>query len=384
MEKKNSTLQTVLLVFGIIFSIILVPGLIVGIPTGGVVMSLSEAVSQEGVEAMVKDAKLSETMHEILLEEILQDDSVEEELNQEYWTKVVMDNITIEAVDEIVTEFVACIYNGTEPEIDFEGILGGFRDGLNELMANGYEDLYAAVNDGTKSKYFSEEFVASFQKELDASLNDLYSEYGVHTTEELKAAYDAYFGVGAFDAFIEEEQKAVEEEWKLRFETDVVSEFDRILAEAEREAGESIYEVVRDPDVRSLFDSMNVLSEMSGTIKKIVYAVMLIAVLVLLVCYWFGTAGFVVPAVSLIIGGLLCKGLLLFKTMFLVYLEELVRGDPEFTEVGHIVMDVFYGILTPIFDGTSKFGTITIGIGVLLILFAVLRGILRKNSGATE
>ena len=384
MEKKNSTLKTVLLVFGIIFSIILVPGLIVGIPTGGVVMSLSDAVSQEGVEAMVKEAKLSESLYEILLDEILQDNSVEEELNQEYWTRLVKDNITIEAVDEIVTDFLDCIYNGKEPDIDYEGILGGFRDGLNELMTNGYEDLFSAVSEGTESKYFSEEFVASFKDELDSSLNELYAEYGVHTTEELEAVYDAYFGAGAFDAYVEEEQNAVKEEWKLRFETDVAGEFDRILAAAEEEANESINEVVWEPDVRYLFDSMNILSEMSGTIKKIAYGVMLIAVLVLLVCYWFETAGFVVPAVPLIIGGLLCKGLALFKTMFLFYLEEMVRTDPEFTEVGDIVMDVFYGILTPIFDGTSKFGTVAIGIGVLLILLAILRGILRKNSGVTE
>ena len=380
---QRNTLKTVLLVFAILFSIVLVPGLIVGIPAGGVVLSLSEAVSQEGVEEMVKEAKLSETLHEILLDEILQENSVED-LNPEFWTKLIEENITAEVVDGIVGELVDCIYNGSEPELEYDKILGGFRDGLNELMTNGYDDLYAAVSEGTKSKYFSEELVASFKAELESSLDELYSEYGVQTTEELEKVYDTYFGAGAFDAYIEEEQKAVEEEWKSRFDTDVKGEIDSLLEEAERETNEALYEMVRDPEVRSLFDSMKTLSEKSNTIKTIAYGVMIASVLILMICYWFETAGFVVPAIPLIIGGLLCKALLLFKTLFLVYLEELVRADSELAEVGDIMMDVFYGVLTPIFAGASTFGTIAIGIGVLLILLAILRGVIRKNSAVTE
>ena len=43
------------------------------------------------------------------------------------------------------------------------------------------------------------------------------------------------------------------------------------------------------------------------------------------------------------------------------------------------VFDIARGILAPIFDGISRFGTITIGMGVLLVLLAILKGVLKKN-----
>ena len=51
-KKKDSAFKLVLMIFGIIFSVVLVPGLILGIPVGGAVVALPYSVSQEGI-AMV-------------------------------------------------------------------------------------------------------------------------------------------------------------------------------------------------------------------------------------------------------------------------------------------------------------------------------------------
>ena len=77
-EKKTNPLKTVLLVFGILFSIVLVPGLILGIPGGGFIIGISSTVSQERIEGIVEDTELSGTLYDMLMEELIKEVPAEE------------------------------------------------------------------------------------------------------------------------------------------------------------------------------------------------------------------------------------------------------------------------------------------------------------------
>ena len=57
-KKRSNAFRTVLLVFGIIFSVVLVPGLILGIPVGGAVVTPDYA-RHMGATYYAKDARES-------------------------------------------------------------------------------------------------------------------------------------------------------------------------------------------------------------------------------------------------------------------------------------------------------------------------------------
>lgn len=384
MENKGSAWKTVLLVFGIIFSIVLVPGLILGIPAGGVLTSLTSAASQKSIQTMAKEAKLSETLYEMLMDEIVTENQNVEGINQEFWQKLVEESITLDCVDEIVTELIDSAYNGTRPEIKFDKIVEGFRNGLDELQQNGFDDLYSVWADGKESKYFTDEFVQSFRTDVEEGILGNYAEYGATSYEELKTLYEEQNGAGSFSKLIKEYVNEFRDEWDDEFADTYYGELDKMSAELEQEVNESVYNAIQEPDIRNAFDTLKKISEKSSTVKLVVYAILIGAVLLLLVCYWFGTAGFVVPAVALILGGILCKLLVLVEGFIMSQVNKTLAEEPEFAELQNTVSDIAKGILAPIFKGVSNFGWITIGMGVLLILLAILKGVLKKNKAVTE
>ena len=383
-EKNESVAKKVLFVFGIIFSIILVPGLILGIPAGGAVTSITKAASLESIESTIKEVKLSEKLYELILDELFADEGRVEELNQDFWKGLVQDSITLDTVDEVITEVIACMYNGTEPEIDLSGMIDSFKNGIDEIRKNGFQDMYSVWTEGTQSSYFSSGFVQSFWEEIENRLLSDYSEYGADSYDELEALYDSQHGDGAFSELLDEKMSTFKESWEEEFAINIDKELDEMTEGLEHSVNESVYEAVMEPDVRSLFDSLKEVSVKGDKVKLIVYAIIIGAVLLLLVCYWFKTAGFVVPAVALIFGGLLCKLLTLSESFILRYINETIAKEPELAEMGKVMSDIFRGILTPVFDGISKFGTITIGMGVLLVGAAILKGVVTKNMHTAE
>ena len=378
-ERTDSVWKTVLLVFGIIFSIVLVPGLILGIPVGGVITSLTSATSRESIQTMTKEANLSETIYEMLMDEILSEDNKIDDIKQEFWEEIVRDSITVEKVDEIVTVLIDSAYSGTKPEIKLSEIVAGLRKGLDELRKNGFHDLYSAWADGTDSKYFSAEFVQSFRTEIEDGLLSDYADYGAASVEELKSLYEKQNGAGSFSQLLDEYADEFDDVWESEFADEFDKMFDEMTDDMDREFNETVYEAIQDPDVRMVFDSLNEISKKSSTVKFVIYAILLGAVLLLLVCYWFGTAGFVVPAVALILGGILCKLLILSERYILNQVNQAIAEEPGLEGMTQPVFDIARGILAPIFDGISRFGTITIGMGVLLVLLAILKGVLKKN-----
>lgn len=383
-NKQSNTLKTVLLIFGIIFSVILVPGLILGIPVGGAAVALSQSVSQEGIERIVKEAKLSDKAYQLVMDEVLKETQNDDTLNADFFEGMLRECITVETVDEIVIAFIDCMYNGTEPQIKFDNVLEGFRNGIEDISENGFEDFYSACFEGAESKYFSEVFIQSSKETIEQEIISKYSAYGVSSLEELETVYDAQFGAGAYAKLFDEEIAEFERGWNEGMLDGFDDEIDDLAEELEIEVNQALAEAVRDPDVRTMFDTLNEISEKKDTVKIVAYAIVLAAVLLLLVCYWFGTAGFVVPSVALILGGLLCKLVTLLEGPVLSVIRDEIAADPDAAEFGDIVMDICRGIIAPFFAEMSKFGVTMIGIGVLLILAAILRGVIKKNTAVAD
>lgn len=382
-KKKDSAFKLVLMIFGIIFSVVLVPGLIAGIPVGGAAIGLSQAASQEGIESMIKEAKLSENLHTLMMEELDEEAQIEE-LNPEFWNELLQKSISVEFIDGLLAEGVDCMYNGTEPQLKIDTVVEGFRSGLEDLAENGFDDIYAASFEGAESRFFSADFVRSVKADIESELLGKYSDYGVTTLEELEKAYDTQFGAGAFETLFDDEMEAVKTEWNSEFRLEVNNEIDDMAKELEQELNTALREASQDPDIRETFDIFKEISINKDKVKLVVYGIVLAAVLLLLICFWFGTAGFVVPSVALILGGLLCKLVTLLETPIMNIVKAELATEPGAEEFGFVVTDLVTGIFAPFFYEMSKFGLTMIGIGVLLILLAVLKHVVTKNMHASD
>lgn len=383
-KKQSNAFKTVLLIFGIIFSIILVPGLIAGIPVGGAAVALSQSVSQDSIQKTVQESGLSEKAYQTIMDEVLKEVQNSDTLKADFFEDMIRGCITVETVDDIVTELIGCVYNGTAPQIKFDSMLNGFRNGVNEIIETGFGDFYSTCFEGAESKYFSEVFIQSSKDTIEQEILGKYPDYGVSSLEELEEVYDAQFGMGAFETLFDEEILEFERGWNDGLLDGFDDEMNALAEEVETEVNQALSEAVQDEDVRKVFDILNEISEKKDTIKMVAYAIVLAAVLLLLVCYWFGTAGFVVPAVALILGGLLCKLVTLFEGMILAFIRKGIASEPDVAEFSDIVSDLCKGVLTPFFAEMSKFGITMIGIGVLLVLLAILRGVLKKNTAAAN
>lgn len=382
-KKKDSAFKLVLMIFGIIFSVVLVPGLIVWGPGAGALVGVSQAASQEGIESMVKEAKLSENLHTLMMEELEKEAQVDE-LNPEFWNSLLEDCISVEFIDDLLAEGVDCMYNGTEPQLNVDSVVDGFRSGLDDLAANGFDDIYAACFEGEESKFFSSEFITSVKTDIETDLLEKYSEYPVDSLEDLEEAYDTQFGAGAFEKLFDEEMEVVKKEWNDEFSLEVNNEIDSMAEELEQEINTALWDVTQDPDIRETFDVLNEISANKDKVKLVAYGIVLATVLLLLICFWFGTAGFVVPSVALILGGLLCKLVTLLETPIMDLVKAELATEPGVEEFGFVVTDLITGIMAPFFAEMSKFGYTMIGIGVLLILLAILKAVVTKNMHASE
>lgn len=382
-KKKDSAFKLVLMIFGIIFSVVLVPGLIVWGPGAGALVGVSQAASQEGIESMVKEAKLSENLHTLMMEELEKEAQIEE-LNPEFWNGLLKDSVSVEFIDELLAEGVDCMYNGTEPQINVDSVVESFRGCIDDLAENGFDDIYAACFDGAESKYFSADFVQSVKTDIESELLGKYSEYGVASLEELETVYDTQFGAGSFDRLFDEEMEEIKEEWNSEFRLEVNDEMDNMAEELETEINEVLWEATQDPEIRETFDMLKEISANKDKVKLVAYGIVLAAVLLLLICFWFGTAGFVVPSVALILGGLLCKLVTLLEKPIMELVNAELATEPGAEEFGFVVTDLVSGIMAPFFAEMSKFGYTMIGIGVLLILLAILKAVVTKNMHASE
>ena len=377
-NKKSNVAKIIFRVIGILLSIVLIPGLIFFIPAGGVAMGISSSVSQERLEQMVDEMKLSEHVMEFVEKEVENGIKVDE-LNSDYLQNLVLDSITIDWVDDVLKEVLGAVYSGNKPNVSIDAVAKSLSTEFETLTKNGFRDLYSAWVNGTTSQYFSTEFVQSFWENVENEILAEYTEFNVTSLGALEEKYDEYYGAGAFSDLLDEKMESFEDTWEEEFSAEIAEEVDELTAEVEQEINDAIYEAVQDSDVRMVFDSLQEVNEKNNTLRLLVYGVVFVAVLLLVSCFWFGTAGFVVSAIPLILGGILCKFVSGVEKFLLTYVDEILAAEPEIAEFGTVVGDVLRGLLNPIFGAVSMFGTITISFGVLLIGLAILVGVLKRK-----
>ena len=245
-------------------------------------------------------------------------------------------------------------------------------------------DVYSAWRNGTPSVYFTDSFLQSFKENLENEILIEYSLPGVSSFEKLETKYDMVYGTGAFSKIVDEKAQELEKDWNEEFSGKVSEIIDEVMLPAEQELNDALSEIVEDKDIRTAIGYMKDFEAMAALLKSVVYGVIIGAVLLLVACFWFGTAGFVVSAIPLILGGGLCKLICSVKNPLLDYTESVIANYEDFAEIDEVVFGLVNSVLTPIFEAVAKMGNIALIGGVVLAGLAIMSGVLWKNKAAEE
>lgn len=377
-ERMNETLKKILRIFGIIFSIVLIPALIVGIPVGGTAMGVSSVVSKKAIEKKVEDIGLSDIVLDVLEERVLDGVHVEA-LKDEYLKDVILGSITKDWVDDVIAQVLTAVYDGSKPDIDITPFVKELRRGIGPVAENGFRDLYSAWVNDSKSEYFDTEFIHEFWENIEDDLLTEYGEYNVTSLEGLEEAYDKVNGVGAFSDLLDEKMVTFEDVWNDEFTEKIDGSINNIAEETEEAINKTLYETVQDKTIRKVFDFFGKISAKSVLIKIAAYGLVLAAVLLLVSCFWFGTAGFVLSAVPILIGGTICVVAKLLQQVAFDIVNRILGKEDALTEFGGEISTAVVSILTPVFNTILSFGITMLIVGVVLIVLAVVSKFLRKG-----
>lgn len=377
-KEKTNVAKIILRVFGILFSIVLIPVLIAWIPAGGAMIGVSGIVSQESLVQMVSDAKLAERVLEAVEEEAT-GELHSEELKTEYMQSLLEDCITVEWVDSVIAEVLDAVYFGRTPDVNLDTVKETLTAKLDDLVENGFGDVYSAWRNQTPSVYFTDSFIQSFEERIEDEIIEEYGQLGATSLDELETKYDMVYGAGAFSKAVDEKAQSLETAWKEELSGEVNSIVEDAMTTAEQEVNATFAELTENPDVRTAFDYLRLIDEKASLLKVVVYGVIIGAVLLLVACFWFGTAGFVVSAIPLFIGGGLCRAAGEVKELFLTYVEKELVKDAGFMEYGDLALDMVNSVLTPVFGEISKIGNMALIIAVVLVGLAIMSAVLRKN-----
>lgn len=382
-ERKCGTAKKVFRIIGIIFSIVLIPALIAGIPAGGAAIGVSSVVSKEAIEKKVEDIGLSDIVLDVLEERVLDGVHVEA-LKDEYLKDVILGSITKEWVDDVIAEVLTAVYDGSKPDIDITPFVKELRRGIGPVAENGFRDLYSAWVNDSKSEYFDTEFIHEFWENIEDDLLEEHGEYNVTSLEGLEEAYDKVHGVGAFSDLLDEKMVTFEDVWNDEFTEKIDGSINNIAEKTEEEINKTLYEVVQDKTVRKVFDFFGEISSKSGLLKIAVYGIVFGAILLLLGCFWFGTAGYVLSAIPLMIGGALCVVAKLLQQLAFDIANDYLGKEDMLTEFGGEISTAVVSVLTPVFNSVLRFGITMIVVAVILIILAVVSKIFRKGKAEPE
>ena len=98
----NSTLKSILQVFAILFSIVLVPALIAIIPAGGAVVTAVDVVSQDNIEAVIEKAEVAGEIYSVAMEEALKETAEWEGIRKDVAEDFLKDTIRVEDVEDMI------------------------------------------------------------------------------------------------------------------------------------------------------------------------------------------------------------------------------------------------------------------------------------------
>jgi len=382
-KKKNNAVKTVLMVFGIIFSIVLIPGLIVGIPAGGAAIGFSSMASQDSLVRIVEEAKLAEQVLERVEDEVVAEVRTDE-LKSEYVQSLTEDLITVEWVDSVISEVLNALYFGRTPNVKLDSVVKTLTDRLEELTTNGFGDIYSAWRNGTPSVYFTDSFVQSFIDTLEEEILAEYKQLGAVSLDELEQKYDAVYGAGSFSKLVDEKAQSYQTKWDEEINRTLDELLEGAITTAEEEVNKALTELAQNEDICKAFDYLKEIEAKASLLKMVVYGVIFGAVLLLVSCFWFGTAGFVVSAVPLAIGGGICKLAANGKEPLLDYVDKFIAKEPELSEFGGVVNSMVNSVVTPVLTEVSKLGNTVLIAAVVLLGLAIMSGVLRKNKSGQD
>lgn len=381
----NSTLKTILQVFAILFSIVLVPALIAIIPAGGAVVTAVDVVSQDNIEAVIEKAGVAGEIYRVAMEETLKENAELEGIRKDVAEDFLKDTIRVEDVEDMIGAAIDSFYSGRRASVDFGKIAERTVDGLADLFLQGMEEVYDVWRNGATPSVFTESFCDEMFHDMEEDFLAEYSEYQVPNLAELETAYDEKNGKGSFERLIKQEIESFKENELTDAKEELLAEAEEVFGEVEKDIEDGINEAVQNKDVRTAFDIFGELDERSDVIKVSVYALIFGIVLFLLLFYMFDTPGFVVTSIPVIIGGIICKVVQFAEGVVFTIVEEAVAENSTGTKaLDDLMRTLFDELLHPVFSGIGKFGTIMLIAGVALIGLAILRHVLKKQKQESE
>ncbi len=379
--KKVNMLRSILLVFAVVFSIFFVPALFALVPAGAVVTTLSGMASLESIEKATEELELSQRLYDVVMQETL--DEVSADLADfAEGERILRDSFTAEDMNRILLAFLHSAYYDTEPEVDFSSMGKRLKENFGRFCEDAFDEVYTSWRTGTESARFSKEFCRSFSEDIEQQLLREYAEYGAVSFPELPERYDDVHGSGAFSKLLEERRASIREEWLREMKETAGSQVREITSEAEKNIRDSATELAHTSEIRDMFDVVRPMGEMNRAVRAIVYAVILGMVLVLVLLYWLDIPGFIVCAVPVFFGGVVCKVAGLAEKIAMRYIDEEIFSDSAQYE--DIIRDVMHEIIAPFFKGVSEFGTQALILSVILIGCAILRGVMKRNKREAE
>ncbi len=376
----KKTISTGRLVVAIIFSIILVPVLFALVPAGGVAITASSMVSQDRIEEIVDEARISEEIYDILMDEVANAESGF--LKPEVIEDVAKDSIRQKDVDKIVRTIIDGVYNDKSKKIDLSEVEERLQSNLYEIADESFEDLYSAWMYDEPSEFFTEEYKYTFFADLESAILSDYSNFGAADLEALEHKYDSRYGYGAFDDMMSD--RIMEERWSYEssIENIIMDSVSKGVEEAEETIKEAIDDVSAERSLRKGIDVARTIGDNRILLNVIVYALIFGLVLVLLLLYKFRTAGFVVASIPLLVGGIGCKVIALLERMIMSLVEDkLISGVVEEEQYQNAISAAMRGVLEVLFGGLSTYGTIMLISGGVLIVIAIVCSIIRKHIG---
>ncbi len=380
----RDNLKTVLLMFAIIVSVVFVPVLVFLPPVGGAVTAVVEMTTLERLEEITEKSGIAEIVYDAVLEE-MEDEVFVTQLKPEVTGRIVKDSLQVEDFEQWIKLLLEGVYTGDVVTLDLRKQQERVEKQVEELIRDGFDEVYAVWKDGADTVNFSGEYVEALFTDWENAFLSQYEMYGARDLESLEQVYDETHGEGKFESLCEEKINELREEWDGEITENIKTVVADGFAEIEAEAEVRLQELVKNADVRETFDFIQEIGKWSGSAKLAVYGILVIIVLLLLALYRLEIPGFVVTAVPLFAGGGLCKLLASLDGRIAerIY-EEAFAGLGENEKTLSISVSLLESVLKQLFDSISAVGTVTLVIALALTGGAILRGVLKANERAAK
>lgn len=380
----KDNLKSVLLLFAVIFSVVFVPVLALLPPVGGAAAAVAEMTAPERLEEIAEESGIAEIVYAAVLEEMAERVSVTQ-LKPEVTERIVKDSLQVEDFEQWIKLLLEGVYTGNAVTLDLSEQQERAEKQVEELLRDGFDEVYAVWRDGADTVNFSGEYVEELFTDWENDFLNQYEMYGARDLESLEQVYDETHGEGKFESLREEKINELREEWDGEITENIKILVADRFAEIEAEAEARLQEIVKNSDVRENFDFIQKVGKWSGSAKLAVYGILAVIVLLLLALYRFEIPGFVVTAVPLFAGGGLCKLMASLDGRIAEWIHEAAfAGSGENEKMLSISASLLENVLKRLLDGISAVGTVALIAALALTGGAILRGVLKADERAAK